>query len=115
MACSVLPAEVAERVRRSGDDAERNIDENGNHYIHEAKLFELAAGASGGWAGGDYPKTSNQVAMEFTEEEKAEIRNMKGMPSLYDKVRVRLYPRCFDEFITTNIHGHLFNSVSSNF
>eukprot|EP00804_Cyclotella_cryptica_P006107 CCRYP_010728-RA/>CCRYP_010728-RA protein AED:0.05 eAED:0.09 QI:0/0.33/0/1/1/1/4/0/979 len=95
VACSVLPAEVAERVRRSGQDMEKDTNEIANYNIREAKVFELAAGASGGWVGGDTPKTSNQVAMEFTEEEKAEIRNMKGMPNLYDKLAESIAPSTF--------------------
>ena len=78
VACCVLPADVAERVRRRGEDSENE------GYINESWLFSMGAEAS------DNPKTAQEVAMEFTEEEKEEIRRMKGMSHLYDKVRFKL-------------------------
>jgi DNA replication licensing factor MCM6 len=81
VAVSVLPAEVADRVRKRGEEEGEGGD------INESKLFGMAAGVSGGW-GGENPKTSHQVAMEFSEEEKDEIRSMKGNPALYDRVRI---------------------------
>jgi DNA replication licensing factor MCM6 len=80
VACCVLPSDVAERVRRRGEEVAMDDD-----YINESKLFGLGGGTSGG-RGGDNPKSSHEVAMEFTEEEKDEIRRMKGMPRLYDLV-----------------------------
>lgn len=82
VAVSVLPAEVAFRIQKRGEDMDA---ENAEQEL-ESKLFGMAAGVSGGWSGGDHPKTSHQVAMEFSEEEKDEIRRMKGMSHLYDKV-----------------------------
>ena len=82
VAVSVLPAEVADRIQKRGEDEA----ENAEHEM-ESKLFGIAAGVSGGWSGGDNPKTSHQVAMEFSDEEKEEIKAMKGMSNLYDKVR----------------------------
>lgn len=83
VAVSVLPAEVAFRIQKRGDEMDA---ENAEQEL-ESKLFGMAAGVSGGWSGGDNSKTSHQVAMEFTDEEKEEIKRMKGMPGLYDKVR----------------------------
>ena len=79
---SVLPAEVAERIRKRGEEAETG----GGEVEMESKLFGIGGGPGGGWGGGDNPKTSHQVAMEFSEEEKEEIRQMKNMTGLYDKV-----------------------------
>ena len=81
VACCVLPSDVAERVRKRGEE---NSREEG--YVNESWLFGMGSGTSSGW-GGDNPKTAQEVVMEFTEEEKEEIRRMKGMPNLYDKVR----------------------------
>jgi G3E family GTPase len=49
-------------------------------HVNESWLFSANAEAA------DNPKTAQEVAMEFTEEEKEEIRRMKGMSRLYDKV-----------------------------
>ncbi|EED96248.1 mcm6-like protein [Thalassiosira pseudonana CCMP1335] len=57
-------------------------------------LFGLGGGTSGG-RGGDNPKSSHEVAMEFTEEEKDEIRRMKGMPRLYDLLAESVAPSTF--------------------
>lgn len=76
VACCVLPADVAERVRRRGEES---MLQNEGH-IDESWLFSANAEAA------DNPKTAQEVAMEFTEEEKEEIRRMKGMSRLYDKV-----------------------------
>ena len=80
VACCVLPSDVAERVRRRGEDSAS--DEG---HIKESWLFSMGTGSTSGW-GGDNPKTSHEVVMEFSEEEKDEIRRMKGEPRLYDKV-----------------------------
>ena len=74
----VLPSDVAERVKRRGEESSR--DEG---YINESWLFSVGSGAA---TGVDNPKTAQEVAMEFTEEEKEEIRMMKAMPNLYSKV-----------------------------
>jgi DNA replication licensing factor MCM6 len=75
VACCVLPSDVAERVRRRGEES---VDNEG--HVNESWLFSMGAEAA------DNPKTAQEVAMEFTEEEKEEIRKMKGMSHLYDKV-----------------------------
>ena len=77
VACCVLPSDVAERVRRRGEES---MLQNEGH-VNESWLFSANAEAA------DNPKTAQEVAMEFTEEEKEEIRRMKGMSRLYDKVR----------------------------
>ena len=74
----VLPSDVAERVKRRGEESSR--DEG---YINESWLFSVGSGSA---TGVDNPKTAQEVAMEFTEEEKEEIRMMKAMPNLYSKV-----------------------------
>jgi DNA replication licensing factor MCM6 len=81
VACCVLPSDVAERVRRRGEEALMSNDANEGH-VNESWIFSMGAEAS------DNPKTAQEVAMEFTEEEKDEIRVMKGMSNLYDKVRL---------------------------
>ena len=76
VACCVLPSEVAKRVRQRSEESV--LQEEG--HINESWLFSMGADASDG------PKTAQEVAMEFTDDEKEEIRMMKGMPKLYDKV-----------------------------
>jgi len=58
-------------------------------HVNESWLFSMGAVAS------DNPKTAQEVAMEFTEEEKEEIRMMKGMPKLYDKLADSIAPTTF--------------------
>jgi len=65
-------------VKRRGEESSR--DEG---YINESWLFSVGSGSA---TGVDNPKTAQEVAMEFTEEEKEEIRMMKAMPNLYSKV-----------------------------
>ena len=79
VACCVLPSDTAERVQRRGEETSR---EEG--YINESWLFSMGSGSA---SGVDHPKTAQEVAMEYTEEEKEEIRMMKAMPNLYSKVR----------------------------
>jgi len=81
VACCVLPSDVAERVRRRGEES---MLQNEGH-VNESWLFSSNAEAA------DNPKTAQEVAMEFTEEEKEEIRRMKGMSRLYDKVRLHVF------------------------
>jgi len=90
VACCVLPTDVAERVRRRGEESSR--DEG---YINESFLFSMGTGSGSGI---DTPKTAQQVAMEFTEEEKEEIRMMKGMSNLYAKLAESIAPATFGHF-----------------
>lgn len=76
VACCVLPSDVAERIRKRGEEGALP----GERHVSESRLFSVGVDA------GDSPKTAQEVAMEFSEEEKEEIRMMKGMPKLYDKV-----------------------------
>jgi len=85
VACCVLPSDVAERVRRRGEESVLR-DEG---HVNESWLFSMGADAS------DSPKTAQEVAMEFTEEEKEEIRMMKGMSKLYDKLADSIAPSTF--------------------
>ena len=87
VACCVLPSDVAERVRRRGEESSR--DEG---YINESCLFSMGTGSGSGI---DTPKTAQEVAMEFTEEEKEEIRMMKGMSNLYSKLTESIAPNTF--------------------
>ena len=50
-------------------------------HVNESWLFSMGANA------GDSPKTAQEVAMEFTKEEREEIWMRKGMSKLYAKVR----------------------------
>ncbi|KAL9181278.1 hypothetical protein ACHAXT_010083 [Thalassiosira profunda] len=77
----VLPSDVAERVRQQGEEGAAR--EGG-----EGWLFNVAEAS-------DNPKTAQEVAMEFTEEEKEEIRTMKGMSNLYDKLAESVAPTTF--------------------
>jgi DNA replication licensing factor MCM6 len=79
VACCVLPSDVAERIRRRNEGAALHGGHDG--FVNESWLFGMGADAA------DSPKTAQEVAMEFTENEKEEIRRMKGMSRLYDKVR----------------------------
>jgi DNA replication licensing factor MCM6 len=89
VACCVLPSDVAQRIRRRGVEAAGGGGgEGGGHVVNESWLFGTGAANSA-----DSPKTAQEVAMEFTEEEKEEIRRMKGMSRLYDKVRLIYYRR----------------------
>ena len=89
MACAALPSDVAERVRRKdeGGGDGGGEDENNTPSTH---LFDGGGGKSSGGAwggnGGDGSKTTKEVALEFTEEEREEIRRMKGSPNLYTQV-----------------------------
>lgn len=87
VACCVLPSDVAERVKRRGEESSR--DEG---YINESFMFSMGAGSGSGI---DTPKTAQEVAMEFTEEEKEEIRMMKGMSNLYSKLTESIAPNTF--------------------
>mmetsp|Transcript_30429 Transcript_30429/g.62140 ORF Transcript_30429/g.62140 Transcript_30429/m.62140 type:complete len:844 (+) Transcript_30429:328-2859(+) len=87
VACCVVPSDMAERVKRSGDESD--LDDNYKVNL----MFQLGNGVSG-W-GGDHPKTASEVAMEFTAEEKQEIRRMKGEPKLYDKLAESIAPNTF--------------------
>lgn len=87
VACCVLPSDVAERVKRRGEESSK--DEG---YINESFLFSMGSGSG---TGVDTPKTAQEVAMEFTEEEKEEIRMMKGMSNLYTKLTESIAPATF--------------------
>lgn len=87
VACCVLPSDVADRVQRRGDEAAARDGASG--HVDESWLFNLGADAGQG------PKTAQEVAMEFTEEEKEEIRAMKGTSGLYDKLANSIAPNTF--------------------
>jgi hypothetical protein len=73
-------------VRRHGEDGVgQNLE---GHVVNESWMFGMGADAS------NSPKTAQEVAMEFTEEEKEEIRVMKGMSNLYDKVCYACFMTC---------------------
>ena len=74
----VMPSDVANRVRVRGNALAEN-----EGYVHESWLFGI------GNENDESPKTAQEVAMEFTEEEKAEIRRMKDMPNLYEEVSLK--------------------------
>ena len=80
VACCVLPSDVALRIRRRGEETALHQGGSEGHLVNESWLFGMGAEVS------DSPKSAQEVAMEFTEEEKEEIRRMKGMSRLYDKV-----------------------------
>ena len=80
VACCVLPSDVALRIRRRGEETALHQGGSEGHLVNESWLFGIGAEVA------DSPKTAQEVAMEFTEEEKEEIRRMKGMSRLYDKV-----------------------------
>ncbi len=97
VACCVLPSDVAERVRRRGEES---MLQNEGH-VNESWLFSANAEAA------DNPKTAQEVAMEFTEEEKEEIRRMKGMNRLYDKVRLHVFQICWSPSIACTGQSYL--------
>mmetsp|Transcript_29176 Transcript_29176/g.43370 ORF Transcript_29176/g.43370 Transcript_29176/m.43370 type:complete len:878 (-) Transcript_29176:688-3321(-) len=92
VACSVLHADAVARANQ------RKNEHGTNTAALASFLFGggVSSGGSGGGKGGDEQDlTAQEVAMEFTEEEREDIRSMSRSPQLYSQMVNSIAPTTF--------------------